>query len=98
MSDPLPSHRPTVPPEALVGDFVRPGDRRFGIIWINPERMSGTPCFYGTRVPVKTLLDYIEGGDTIDDFLEGFPGVTREQAVAALELAREGLLARERAA
>lgn len=98
MSGSLPSHRPTVPPEALEGDLVRPGDRRFGIIWINPERMSGTPCFYGTRVPVRTLFDYIGGDDTIDDFLDGFPGVARDQAVAVLELAREGLLARERAA
>lgn len=81
-----------------MGDLVRPDDRRFGIIWINPERMSGEPCFFGTRVPVKTLFEYIEGGDTIDDFLDGFPGVTREQAVAALELARDGLLMRDRAA
>lgn len=98
MSDPAQSPRRPLPPDALVGDLVRPGDRRFGIIWINPERMSGEPCFYGTRVPVKTLFDYIEGGDTIDEFLDGFPGVTREQAIAALELARDGLLARERAA
>jgi uncharacterized protein (DUF433 family) len=77
-----------VPPESLEGDLVRTGDPRFGIIWINPDRMSGAPCFFGTRVPVQTLFDYIEGGDSIDEFLAGFPGVTREQAIAVLELAR----------
>ena len=49
------------------------------------EVMSGAPVFAGTRVPVQTLLDYLEGGDTIDEFLEGFPSVTREQVVAFLE-------------
>ena len=47
--------------------------------------MHGTPCFTGTRVPVQTLLDYIEEGDTIDSFLRDFPTVTREQAVASLQ-------------
>ena len=51
--------------------------------------MGGTPVFPGTRVPVQTLLDYIEGGETIDDFLEGFPSVTREQVIAFLEEAKE---------
>ena len=55
----------------------------------NPDVMGGTPVFAGTRVPVQTLLDYLEAGDSIDEFLEGFPSVTREQAVGALELARE---------
>ncbi|MGI0024615.1 MAG: DUF433 domain-containing protein [Nitrososphaera sp.] len=50
-----------------------------------PDIMGGTPVFAGTRVPVQTLLDYLEGGDSIDDFLEGFPTVTREQVVAFLE-------------
>lgn len=59
----------------------------------NPEVMSGTPVFQGTRVPVQTLLDYLEGGETIDDFLDGFPGVRREQAVAFLEMAKDALLA-----
>ena len=53
------------------------------------EILGGTPVFVGTRVPVKNLYDYLEGGDSLDDFLEDFPSVTREQAVAALELARE---------
>ena len=59
------------------------------IVHSDPEILGGTPVFVGTRVPVKNLYDYLEGGDSIDDFLEDFPSVTREQAIAALELARE---------
>jgi uncharacterized protein (DUF433 family) len=58
------------------------------------ETMHGQPVFRGTRVPVQTLFDYLEGGETLDDFLEGFPTVSRELAVAALEEARLLLLAR----
>lgn len=59
----------------------------------DPEIMGGTPVFRGTRVPVQTLLDYLEGGDTLDEFLDGFPSVSREQAIAFLELAKDALLA-----
>jgi uncharacterized protein (DUF433 family) len=59
----------------------------------DPETMGGTPVFIGTRVPAQTLLDYLEGGDSLDDFLEDFPSVTREQAVAALELGNSLLIA-----
>jgi len=62
------------------------------IVWVDPERMSGTPCFTGTRVPIQALIDHIEGNDTLDDFLEGFPSVTREQAVKFIELAKDHLL------
>ena len=55
--------------------------------------MGGTPVFYGTRVPVQTLLDYLEAGETIDDFLEGFPSVKREQVIAFLEEAKDRLVA-----
>jgi uncharacterized protein (DUF433 family) len=55
--------------------------------------LGGTPVFSGTRVPVQTLLDYLEGGETIDDFLEGFPSVAREQVVAFLEEAKDHLVA-----
>ena len=55
------------------------------VVSSTPEIMGGTPVFPGTRVPVQTLLDYLEGGDSIDDFLEGFPSVTREKVVAFLE-------------
>ena len=53
-------------------------------IWIDPERMGGTPCFRGTRVPVKALFDYLGGGHPLDDFLDDFPTVTRDQAVGVL--------------
>ncbi len=51
----------------------------------SPEIMGGTPVFTGTRVPVQTLLDYLKAGESIDDFLDGFPTVTREQIIALLE-------------
>ncbi len=57
----------------------------------DPEIQGGVPVFYGTRVPVKNLFDYLEAGDSLDQFLRSFPSVSREQAVAALELAREAL-------
>jgi uncharacterized protein (DUF433 family) len=55
------------------------------VVTTDPEVMGGTPVFPGTRVPVQTLLDYLEAGDSIDDFLAGFPTVTRERVVAFLE-------------
>jgi uncharacterized protein (DUF433 family) len=61
------------------------------ILHRDPEILGGTPVFVGTRVPVKNLFDYLEAGDSLDEFLTSFPSVTREQAVAALELAREAL-------
>ena len=60
--------------------------------------LSGTPVFVGTRVPVQSLFDYLEGGDTVDEFPRQFPSVTRDQAIAALELARDTLLSRARSA
>jgi uncharacterized protein (DUF433 family) len=59
------------------------------VVHSDPEILGGTPVFVGTRVPVKTLYDYLEAGDSLDEFLNDFPSVTREQAVAALEFARE---------
>lgn len=56
------------------------------------EILGGTPVFTGTRVPVQTLFDYLEAGDNLDKFLDEFPSVSREQAIAVLELAREGVL------
>ena len=63
-----------------------------GVVSVRPDVMSGTPVFRGTRVPVKNLLDYLAAGDSIDEFLEQFPTVKREQAVALIELAEELLL------
>jgi uncharacterized protein (DUF433 family) len=60
----------------------------------HPDIMHGTPVFRGTRVPVQTLFDYLEGGDTLEDFLSGFPTVPRELALQALEEAKQLLLAR----
>jgi len=64
------------------------------VIVQDPEILSGQPVFRGTRVPFQALLDYLEGGDTLDEFLEQYPGVTREQAIAALEEAKALVLAR----
>jgi uncharacterized protein (DUF433 family) len=64
------------------------------VIVIDPELMSGTPCFRGTRVPFRNLIDYIEGGHSLGEFLRQFPTVTREMAVQALEEAQESLLAK----
>lgn len=62
------------------------------VISVNPQIMHGSPCFTGTRVPVQALIDHLETGHTVDEFLEGFPTVTRERAFAFLELAAEHLV------
>ena len=64
------------------------------VIVKNRDILGGVPVFRGTRVPVQALFDYLEGGETLEDFLQGFPTVTRESAVAALEEAKDLLLAR----
>ncbi len=63
------------------------------VVKIDPEIMSGSACFAGTRVPIQNLIDYLEGGDSIDDFLDGFPSVSREQVIAFLEEAKDRMLA-----
>lgn len=63
------------------------------VVHSDPEILGGTPVFVGTRVPFQALLDYLEAGDPLDEFLTDFPTVTREQAVTALEQAKEALLA-----
>lgn len=63
-----------------------------GVVSVDPEIMHGTPCFSGTRVPVQTLLDYIEEGDTLDSFVRDFPAVKREQAISFLELGKDQLI------
>lgn len=62
------------------------------VLHSDPEILGGTPVFVGTRVPVKNLIDYLEAGDRLDDFLQDFPAVTREQAIAALEIVRNALV------
>jgi uncharacterized protein (DUF433 family) len=64
------------------------------VIVSDPEILSGTPCFRGTRVPFKNLMDYLEGGHSLNEFLRQFPTVTHEMAVQALEEAKESLFAR----
>ncbi len=64
------------------------------VVVIDREVMNGTPCFRGTRVPFKNLIDYLEGGPSLGEFLQQFPTVTREMAVQALEEAKDSLLAR----
>jgi uncharacterized protein (DUF433 family) len=68
------------------------------VVHIDPEIMSGTPVFVGTRVPFQTLLDYLEAGQPLAEFLEDFPTVSREHAIAALEQAKEALIDRARPA
>jgi uncharacterized protein (DUF433 family) len=63
------------------------------IVSCSPEVMGGTPVFAGTRVPIQTLLDYLEAGDSIDEFLKGFPSVKREQVIAFLEEAKARMVA-----
>lgn len=68
------------------------------VIHTDPEILGGTPVFVGTRVPLKTLIDYLEGGHPLDEFLDDFPTVSREQVIAALDEAQEALSQRARAA
>ncbi len=68
------------------------------VVHSDPEILGGTPVFVGTRVPVQNLIDYLAAGDNLEDFLHSFPTVSREQAVAALEVAREALEKLARAA
>ena len=63
------------------------------VVHRDPEILAGEPVFVGTRVPLRNLFDYLEAGDSLETFLDSFPDVTREQAVAALELAREAMTA-----
>ncbi len=68
------------------------------VIHVDPDILSGTPVFVGTRVPAQALFDDLEGGETLDAFLDQFPSVNRDLALAALELARDSLLAQARSA
>ena len=88
----MPNILTVAPNTDLSTEQILPPDPRFGIISIDLERLSGEPCFAGTRVPIKTLFVHLEAGDPLEIFLEDFEGVTREQAVAVLELARKNLL------
>ena len=92
MSATIPAH-PRVQPSDLEGDLIPPTHPLYGTVWVNRDRMHGTPCFFGTRVPIQHLWDYLEGGDTLEEFLDNYPSVTREQAIAFLEEAGRAVLA-----
>jgi uncharacterized protein (DUF433 family) len=64
---------------------------KYGAVNIDKEIMGGTPVFTGTRVPIQTLFDYLEGGDSVDEFLDDYPTVTREYAIEVLEMAKQTL-------
>jgi uncharacterized protein (DUF433 family) len=72
-------------------------ERQGSVIISNPEIMGGTPVFAGTRVPVEALIDYLKAGDTLDEFLDQFPTVSRDRAVAALEQMSQGAIEAARA-
>lgn len=74
--------RNRIPPDSPLAPYI----------WVDAGRLSGEPCFAGTRVPVKILFDHLRAGDPLSEFLEGFPPVTREQAVGVIDLAWMGLL------
>ncbi len=62
---------------------------KYGAISIDPETMGGTAVFTGTRVPIQTLFDYLEGGDTLEEFIDDFPSVTKNQVIEVLEVAKK---------
>ena len=62
------------------------------LVEVDPEKLSGTPVFLGTRVPINHLFEYLESGETLDEFLRQFPSVARDQALGVLELSKETLL------
>lgn len=82
----------TLSPESRSAEIVPASDPRAGIISANYARVSGTPCFAGTRVPIRNLWDYLEDGDNIAEFLDGFPGVSQAQVLAVLRLACDKIL------
>lgn len=84
---------PTNPPLARQERELIPSDSPLArYVSVNPGRMHGEPCFIGTRIPIQTLFDYLEAGDPLSEFLEGFPDISRDQAVAVIALASRGLL------
>jgi uncharacterized protein (DUF433 family) len=90
----IPGRTPAIFYEAERQDGKIDSEGFESVIIIDAEIMSGTPCFRGTRVPFKNLIDYIEGGHSLGDFLRQFPTVTRQMAVQALEEAKDSLEAR----
>ena len=73
-------------------DVLLPNDDN-PLIWVNPDRLSGAPCFYKTRLPIDSLFDNLEDGVSLDEWLEAFPIISREQAQTVLEFAKQSMLA-----
>lgn len=88
----LPPLRDALPEDYWDGEIVPNNDPRADFISVNPERMSGTACFVGTRVPIKHLWDYLEHSPTLGEFLDDFEGVPREEVMAALRVSYQRLL------
>lgn len=84
--------QPSPPPRRHEGERIPADSPLAAYISVDPGRMHGEPCFKSTRVPVQTLFDHLRAGDPLVEFLEGFPDVSREQAVAVIDLAAMGLL------
>ena len=82
----------TLPEDYWDGELVPRNDPRAAFISVNPERLGGTPCFVGTRVPIKNLWDYVEASGALEEFLDDFEGVPREEVMAALRLSYQRLL------
>jgi len=62
------------------------------VVWVNAQRMSGAPCFRGTRVPIQSLIDFLEGGETLDQFLQLYPSITRQQVLTVLDFANDQIV------
>jgi uncharacterized protein (DUF433 family) len=73
-------------------ETTEPGSPWFPFVWIDPDRLGGTPCFRGSRVPIRNLFDYLEEGHTVAEFLDDFPPVTGAQVQAVLHLAGQTLI------
>jgi uncharacterized protein (DUF433 family) len=78
--------------QEVMTELVPPSDARAAIISIDPERLGGVPCFVGTRVPIRYLFEYLSNDKSLNEFLDDFEGVPREEAVAALDQACDRLL------
>jgi uncharacterized protein (DUF433 family) len=92
LRQPLFGPRRHLPTGGKTGNHVPNGTMKTKLVTIDPEIMSGEPVFTGTRVPVRNLIEYLSAGHTLDDFLLGFPGVKRRQAIAFLKQSSSALL------
>ena len=85
-------YAPSVPKAEQDTELVPASDPRAAFISVDPQRMSGTPCFVGSRVPIKHLWDYLEGNDPLEQFFDDYEGVSREAVIGAFQMAFEKLM------